>query len=377
MLALGMAGFIVNTSEFIPIALLTDIGRDFSLTPAETGMMLTVYAWVVALMSLPLMLLTRRIERRLLILLLLAVFVGAHLLAYLAWNFHVLLLARVAGAFTHAIFWTITMAMATRVAPPGQENRALSLVSMGAVLAMVLGVPLGRLVGQVFDWRTTMLLIGGAGLLTTFVLAACLPRLPSHNSGSLASIPVLLRRRSLVRVYLLCTLLVTAQFTVYSYIEPFARHVAALPEAQVTFLLSLYGVAAIVGSWLFGKWFGRNPRCFLLGFAVVVVVAMFLLQPLAGLAGAIHLLCTAWGIGFAGVGLVMLSQVLKLAPEATDMSAAFYAALYNVGIGAGALLGRVVVAEAGFAAVGHVGGMLAAACLVLVWQQAREPGFGR
>lgn len=136
-------------------------------------------------MSLPFMLLTSQVERRKLLICLFALFIASHVLSFTAWNFTVLVISRIGIAFAHAIFWSITASLAIRMAPAGKRAQALSLIATGTALAMVLGLPIGRIVGQYFGWRTTFFAIGVAALVTLLCLIKLLPKLPSEHSGSL------------------------------------------------------------------------------------------------------------------------------------------------------------------------------------------------
>lgn len=375
--ALAVGAFIFNTTEFIPIALLSDIGQSFGKPATEVGMMITVYAWIVALLSLPLMLMTKNIERRKLLLMLFALFALFHALSFFSWNFTILLVSRVGIALTHAIFWSITASLAVRLAPAGKTNQALGLLSTGSVLAMVLGIPLGRVVGQYFGWQLSFLLIGVCAAGVMLVLAKNLPALPSQNTGSLSSLPSLFKRRNLMLLYAMTVLIITAHFTAYSYIEPFVLQIGHFKAEQVTIVLSLYGLAGFAASYLFGKWFAKSQRLFMLGAVAVILLSALLLLPLASFPYAVYALVFIWGVAIVIVSLGMVSKVLTFASDATDVANSIYSGLYNVGIGGGALLGHYVTVWFGLSNIGIAGALLAAAglavCSLLVKAQDNPP----
>ncbi|ENN1652397.1 sugar transporter [Salmonella enterica subsp. enterica serovar Typhimurium] len=362
---LAIAAFIFNTTEFVPVGLLSDIAESFHMQTEQVGIMLTIYAWVVAVMSLPFMLLTSQMERRKLLIYLFVLFIASHVLSFLAWNFTVLVISRIGIAFAHAIFWSITASLAIRLAPAGKRAQALSLIATGTALAMVLGLPIGRVVGQYFGWRTTFFAIGMGALITLLCLIKLLPKLPSEHSGSLKSLPLLFRRPALMSLYVLTVVVVTAHYTAYSYIEPFVQNVAGLSANFATVLLLILGGAGIIGSLVFGKLGNRHASSLVSIAIALLVVCLLLLLPAAESEAHLAILSIFWGIAIMVIGLGMQVKVLALAPDATDVAMALFSGIFNIGIGAGALVGNQVSLHWSMSAIGYIGAI--PACAALVW----------
>lgn len=369
---LAFAAFIFNTTEYIPIALLSDIGTSFSMPVDKVGIMMTVYAWIVALVSLPLMLATAKIERKRLLVGVFTLFVASHILSAVATGFGVLLIARTGVALAHAIFWSITASLVVRLAAKDKRTKALGLLATGSALAAVLGLPIGRLVGQYLGWRASFALIGALALICLVTLWKILPNLPSRNVGNIKSLPDILKNTPLLLVYLMIILIVTAHFTAYSYIEPFMLNVVNFSANFATWILLMFGLAGIVASILFGRYYERMERSFLWLGMMAIALGLSTLFLFSDMSALWVINAFLWGIGATTISLVLQIQVLRLAPKATDVAMSLFSGIFNIGIGGGALLGGIVIAQMSLIHIGHVGAAVALLAMLAAWAYTRR-----
>lgn len=363
-LSLSFAGFIFVTTEFIPVGLLPDIAIGLGKSEAFTGLLMTIYAWIVATMSLPLTVYTANWERRQLTLTLLSIFIAAHIVAGVAMNFEMLLLSRIAIALSHAVFWSITTPLAVRVAPEGKKTQALAVIATGTSLGNILGIPFGTFLGHSFGWRMAFVAIAICALVVLFIAYRMLPLLPSTNAGSFKSLPSLFRRPALVLTYVLTVVTVTGHFTAFTYINPFLQKMGGFSADTIVSVLLVFGCSGILGSIIASRCINTHPKLSLSLALVCMMLCLVLFAPASSSLPLIMLLCVAWGTAMTVAALVFQTTVLAVASDAADVAVSMYSGIFNIGIGTGALFGSLSSTNH-LGSVGYFGaGILALSVLV-------------
>lgn len=369
LIILTVAGFTFNTSELTPIGLLSDIADDFNISEAGAGMMITIYAWVVALCSLPLMLWCARMDFRKLMMAVVAVFCVSHVGSVLATGFWTLMVSRIGVALAHSIFWSIAPTMAVAVSPDGQRSTALSALVAGGGIALVAGLPLGRVLGLLAGWRATFGVLGLLAFLVLVLFYLFFPEIPRQGGNESRGhiLKDILHSRPLLMIYLITAVLITGHYTGYSYIEPLMDSVLHIEAKAITFTLCLFGVAGLIGSMLMTRYFPRHPRFIIGGICLGLPLIMLALMPGARLGIVVlAILCSLWGLAITIYNIAFQNEIIAYSPGNSAVAMSIYSGIFNLGIGGGAFVGGFVVESGNLAYIPYVGGAIALSAAIYV-----------
>ena len=365
LIGMTVSAFIFNTSEFMPIGLLTDIAKSFEITEAKAGMLITVYSWIVMLLSLPLMILVSRIDYRRLFMGTVTVFGICQVLTVLSNSYGMLMASRIGVACAHAIFWSIASPIAVRMASEAHQSKALSMVVTGTSVATIAGLPLGKMVGHYAGWRIAFLIVAVITFGVLVYMAFLFPKMDCGEPFRVKQLPQLFKNRSLVCVYIQTFLFVVGYYTSYSYIDPFLQQVAGMGNSMVTITLFVFGAAGLFGSFLFSKFYDKYRRGVLRTVMAALVVELLLLLPAAGKPGFMMALCALWGITVLMFNVSFQSETIQCTDEqSSSVAMSIFSGIFNFGIGAGSFLGGIVCDKGQISHLGFVGAVFAAISLL-------------
>ncbi len=364
LVALTVATFLAVTTEMLPVGLLTPMGAAVGVSVSITGLLVTVYAFMVAVLAVPLTLSTARLSRKGLLLATLVAYTLSNVIVAIAPNFAVLAAGRAFGGIAHALFFSVSIGYASRLVQPAFTGRALAIVTAGASAGFVLGVPLSTSLGTALGWRAAFGVLAVVCAVTVVIVALLLPAVPgggtSHRGEGAGA-----RRMRLAVVSSANAVVYLGQFTVYTYISVLLL-AAGLAATGVGPVLLGLGAVGLLGTWFAGANLDRRPRVtvlLLLGVVVLGLVALGLTFPaLGGVLAAAAL----WGTGFGGVASVFQTAAIRTRGASPEVIGALVNSTANIGIGGGAAIGAVVLAGPGLGWLPFAGAALVLAGLITV-----------
>jgi len=378
LLTLAGAIFVSVTSEFLPTGLLPEMAAELEVSLSTVGYLVTIFAATVVVATTPLAALTRKYSRKSLVVVVLLVIALANTLAAAAPTYEILVGARILGGLAHGLFWAVVAAYSAHLVPKQQLGRAVAITAGGGSAAFVLGVPVGTALGHALTWRAAFLIIAAVVVILAIVVIKFLPAVDHHVPLKTGEIPLpLYKDKSLGAVIVLCVvilLMLTGQNLYSTYIAPWLIQVGGFDPDVVPFMLFLFGGAGAIGLVLAGLVTDRYPRRGLIGATILVMISVFVLAVVSANQFAVVVAFIVWGVSFGGLPAMLQTRMLHTASfRMRDLAAALQTTAFNIGIGAGALIGGLLLEGIGIGSLPlvQIAFLLAGVVVFLVFDALR------
>uniref|UniRef100_UPI0009EADEBA MFS transporter n=2 Tax=Nocardiaceae TaxID=85025 RepID=UPI0009EADEBA len=337
---LALAVFAVTATEMLPIGVLPAISDDLGVGVGVAGLSVSLYGIVAGVLAPVATRWTRAVDRRTVVLIIVAVFVLGNAATALVTSYAQLLAVRFVVGIAHGLMWSIVAAVAVLLVPQPQRMRATAVTFSGISLALVFGVPAGTWMGEWVGWRGAFAALAGLTAVAGAAVVVLIPALPASRSAQAASsIRDVLRRSRIRRVLLITAAVVIGKCAAYIYIAPYLLGGVGVSSDVVGGYLLIYGIAGVAGNALAGFVSARSPMMLVVGVAVLAVVLLVLAAPMGAL--SVFVLVGVWGLSYSALPVLLQTAVFDAAPDCREAATSLYVLVFNVSIAGGALAGAV------------------------------------
>jgi putative major facilitator family transporter len=347
---LALGAFVIGADGFMLAAVLPQVAQQLGVSLGQTGLLVTVFAWVYALAA-PLcgMVMGRR-NRRSTLVLALAIFAIGNGVAALASSFVWMMVARVMAALGSAMMMPTAMALATSLAPAKHRGKAISVVTTGMTMATVLAVPLGSVMGERYGYHTLFWAMAVAAVL---VLCGIVLGIRAREAQPAQQVPTIrtlvagLANRQVALTLLITVVIFVAGTSVISYLSAVVQQ-AGLHE-YFSLILLIFGVGSLLGGVLGGWLTDRFAHIWLARWAMLAfALALALLGVAAGMLGALGLVGGSVLLWTASAWIATIAQqyrIIALAPERAQLNLSLNSSSIYIGQGFGGMLGSAIISS--------------------------------
>lgn len=362
--------FILGTTEYIIVGLLSEISASLGVTLATAGGLVSGFAISYAIGTPIMMSLCSRIPKRLTILVSLVLILLLNLWSAIVGTYSMLLVTRIVTAVLCGFVLSVAITVANDAVDPEKRGKAIATILSGFAVANVFGVPIGTFVGQFFTWPAAFVLNGILAGIAVVLNYVYIPRqLPKPVPSSFKDQIGLFTNGRIILAFLIPVTAVGAVFVMYTYITPILQQVMHIPKSSVSGVLFVYGIATIVSNWIGGKVATGNAVSklrfvFLIQALVYILFSMTASISILGMIVLIAL-ATLSSIVSAPAQLYLIDLAEESSPKAKDLAASMNPVASNLGIAGGSAIGGVVAQHGGLITLPTAAAILAiTACVI-------------
>lgn len=349
--AMSLCVFVLIASEFLPVSLLTPMASDFMMTEGQAGQTISVSGIFAVITSLYVAMITRKMDRRVVMLTLTFIMILSGLVVTFAPNYYVLMIGRALLGIVIGGFWSLSTATLMRLLPAEALPKGLAILNGGNALAATVAAPVGSFLGAYIGWRGAFFTIIPLAIISLIWQMKTFPSMkPLHIRAVSLNVFKLFYRLefSIGMAAVFC--LFMGQFSLSTYLRPFLETVTGMNVSKLSFTLLVLGVTGFMGTIIVGRLLGKT--------LFPILISWPFIMSLIGL-GFIFFgsdeLSTIWVIaawGFIGTSACVGWSVwlAKVTPNDMEQGGGLMVAVVQLAITLGASIGGVLYDHHGYKA---------------------------
>jgi len=378
LISLTIGGFVIGMTEFMMMGVLPDVARTLHVSIPTAGHLISIYALGVVIGA-PLMVgLTGKFPPKIVLMSLMGMFFVSNTLFAVAPGFGLLMVVRLFAGLPHGAFFGMGAVVASRLAEPGREARAVSVMFAGLTIANIIGVPLGTYIGHHISWRLSFLMIAAISLIATGTIKLWMPVLSApDNPGFLNSVKVF-KKPELWLIIGVSAIGTGGMFAWISYIAPLMTEVAGFSSNVITGIMVIAGIGMAAGNFAGGRLADRYSPLITTSILLLCMIAALLLFTVVIhlKVAAIFMTFITGAVGFAVIAPMQM-LIIQSAKGSEMLASSVLQASANMGNALGAFLGGLPIAAGlGYTSPEFIGAGLAFTgfifCMLLVWRNKRQ-----
>ncbi|MBS4191975.1 MFS transporter [Bacillus sp. FJAT-49705] len=355
---LAIVSFVVGMVELIIGGLLDLVAEDLNVSLGQAGFLMTIFSIAFAIAAPILLTVTQKVERKRLTLISLFVFFVGNVVAVFSPYYSILLIGRIISASSGSLLIALCLTMVSSIVEEKYRARAIAVVFMGVSASLVLGIPIGLMLGNAFGWRAPFVMISFLTLVSMAGVHFFLGNIPPKPAIPIGIQLRTLKNRKILLVQLTSLIFLAGHLTFYGYLTPFLKLEMGLDGTWVSIVYFVFGIAAVAGGGIGGMLADRfGTKSTILSVTILFGLSMFLIPFTTDSLPIFLFLLGIYSMLSWAITPAVQSYLIELSPEASDIQQTLNNSAVHIGIAFGSLIGGVVIEQASVALNPTVGGI--------------------
>ncbi|MDR4889792.1 MFS transporter [Fredinandcohnia sp. QZ13] len=341
---LMVIAFVIGMVELIISGILDLIAEDLHVTLGQAGLLITVFAVIFAVASPILLVMTAKIERKRLMLVCLYIFLIGCIVTVFAPIFSILFIGRIILALSGALLIILCLVMAPSLAGEQYKGRAIGIVSMGVSASLVLGVPIGLILGDKFGWRAPFVLITVLTALSIIGVHVLMGKIQPKPQIPLRQQLKAFKNHKITLGLSTTFFYMTGHSILYTYFKPYLEANTDFNGNWISVIYLIFGVSAVFGGGIGGVLADLLGSRKTMVIALIVFSALFFVFPYTtDFYPMFFIILIVWGILSWAISPAMQSYLIEIAPESSEIQQSLNNSSLHLGVAVGSVIGAGIV----------------------------------